>query len=115
LHFVRHPRRLRTGADTAYGSTMTVLLIALNVLAFVLPAVGFWLLFARVHASLRGAERTAKERGSEVATIGDFNRMMNLVGAQREQAKWLKWDILWVIVGLACGAAANLIPLLAAA
>lgn len=92
---------------------MTRLLIVLNFLAFVLPVVGFWLLFARGHASLRQAEKRAKERGSEVATLGDFDRMMDLLGTQRERAKWLKWDILWVVVGLACGSAANLIPLLA--
>jgi hypothetical protein len=91
---------------------MTVLLIALNVLAFVLPTIGFLLLFYRGHSALRKTERRAKERGSEVPTFGDFDRAMNLLGAQREQAKWLKWDILWVVVGLACGAAANLIPLI---
>jgi hypothetical protein len=83
------------------------------VLAFVLPAVGFWLLFARAHAALRKVEKRAEERGFSGATLGDVSAMIDRAPALREQARLLKWDILWVVVGLACGAAANLIPLLA--
>jgi hypothetical protein len=92
---------------------MTWILIVLNVLAFVLPAIGFWLLFARAHAALRTVEQRAEERGFTGPTLGDVSKMMDRTPALREQVKWLKWDILWVVVGLACGAAANLIPLLA--
>jgi hypothetical protein len=89
---------------------MTVLLVILNLLAFLLPSIGFVLLFRRVHGALRGVEKRARKRGFRGPSYEDL--MRDPAEDLREQSRWLKWDILWVVVGLACGAAANLIPLL---
>jgi hypothetical protein len=91
---------------------MTVLLIVLNVLALVLPAIGFLRLLASAHRALRAVEAKQEARGFPQMTRGEVSRQDPAEGL-RAQVLSLRWDILFVLVGLVCGAAANLIPLVA--
>ncbi|WP_435081452.1 hypothetical protein [Clavibacter michiganensis] len=92
---------------------MTWLLIALNALAFVLPAIGFTWLLVRSQKALTAVRRLAKERGYDGASWQDVDDFDPADGI-RERARQVRWDILFVLVGLACGSTANLIPLFAA-
>jgi hypothetical protein len=91
---------------------MTALLIALNVLAFVLPAIGFLRLLTSAHRPLRAVEAKQQARGFPQMTRGELGGQDPAVGL-RTQVRSLWWDVVFVLVGLICGAAANLIPLLA--
>ncbi|MDQ0743401.1 hypothetical protein QFZ62_000709 [Clavibacter sp. B3I6] len=89
---------------------MTVLLIALNVLALVLPAIGFLRLLTSAHRALRALEAKQEARGFRQMTRGELSHQDPAEGL-RAQVLSLRWDVLFVLMGLLCGAAANLIPL----
>lgn len=89
---------------------MIPVLIALNVLAAVLPAAGIVRLLIRARWSLRQVEARVAERGHGVPTLGDLNLLIpnDIRDAARREVREVWCDVALVGGGLALGAVANI-------
>lgn len=82
--------------------------IALFVLAAVLPVLGFGRLLWRSQGALNAAMAKVQERGHNKKTFGDFDEENESVDAAPRAARdSVIWDICLVGTGLAAGAAAS--------
>ena len=89
---------------------MLPVIIALFVLAAVLPATGFVRLLIRVRARLKRWDEVVAGRGRTDTTIADFNKTL---GGDVRQRDWdeqrdLWWDISLIGSGLFFGATASI-------
>lgn len=83
--------------------------IALFVLAAVLPVIGFGRLLWRSQSALSAAMAKVQERGHNKKTFGDFDEENESVDAAPRAARdSVIWDICLVGTGLAAGAAASI-------
>lgn len=96
---------------------MLPVIIALYVLAGVLPIAGFARLLWRTDRRLRALDAEVAGRGTSAYTFGDFNR--DHAGDVRDPLRAERRDLLWdtglVGVGLIAGAVASICSLFAAA
>jgi hypothetical protein len=89
---------------------MTWLLIVFNVVAAVLPMIGFGRLLYRTHRTVRRLEVLQVARGHKGNARSDLT-VPDITTEVRQERGDLVWDIVLVGLGLALGAFANIWPL----
>jgi len=84
---------------------VTALIVALAVLGFVIPAGAAAVAYRRARAVFSDPPPGTWETVKNIGTI-----LETIYGAQIDA---VKWPVIWALVGIACGAAASILSVLA--